>query len=90
MYRVAAGINPAEPGYRRVLFAPRPGGSLTNVRAAHDSVRGRIASEWRIDGGRFKLQVDVPANTRATVRMPVSGDEHEAGPGTHAFEADWK
>jgi alpha-L-rhamnosidase len=31
---------------------------------------GRVASAWTLKDGRFELAVEVPANTRATVRLP--------------------
>jgi alpha-L-rhamnosidase len=72
MYRVMAGleVDPAEPGYRHVLVQPRPGGGFTHVQAAHESLYGRVSSEWTLAGGRFELSVEVPANTRATVTLP--------------------
>jgi alpha-L-rhamnosidase len=72
MYRVMAGIeiDDASPGYRHVLIQPRPGGKITKVSAAHDTMYGRVASAWTLDGDRFELTVDVPPNTAATVRVP--------------------
>jgi alpha-L-rhamnosidase len=37
----------------------------------YDSVCGRIASEWEIIDGTFRLRVAVPANTTATVHVPA-------------------
>jgi alpha-L-rhamnosidase len=31
---------------------------------------GQVSAAWTLEGGRFELAVDVPANTRATVRLP--------------------
>jgi len=72
IYRVAAGleIDPESPGYRHVLIQPRPGGTLTSVSASHDSMYGRVASSWTKEGDRFELEVEIPPNTRATVRLP--------------------
>jgi alpha-L-rhamnosidase len=72
MYRVMAGIeiDEAAPGYKHVLVQPRPGGGFTRVRASHDSMYGRVASAWEMRDGRFALDVEVPPNTRATVRLP--------------------
>jgi alpha-L-rhamnosidase len=76
MYRVVAGIDTdaEKPGYEHVIVRPRPGGGLTFARGTYDSVRGRIATEWRIEGGRLTLSVEVPANTTATVYVPGAGD----------------
>jgi hypothetical protein len=37
---------------------------------------GRIVSEWRIEAGRFRLNVTVPANAAALVRLPVREGDH--------------
>jgi len=72
MYRVMAGIgiDPAAPGYAHVLIAPRPGGGFTRVAASHESMYGRVGSAWRLEEGRFRLEVEVPPNTTATLRLP--------------------
>jgi alpha-L-rhamnosidase len=48
LYRVVGGIevDPAEPGYKHVLFQPQPGGGLTTARATLDSPYGLVASAW--------------------------------------------
>jgi len=83
MYRVMAGIevDPAAPGYKHTLIQPQPGGGFTSVRAAHMSAYGSVISKWTIKDGRFELAVEVPANTRATVRLPGAQliDVREAG-----------
>jgi alpha-L-rhamnosidase len=72
MYRVMAGldIDPEAPAYRHVVIRPRPGGGFKQVSAAHDGMYGRVSSSWRIDDQRFELIVEVPPNSRATVRLP--------------------
>jgi alpha-L-rhamnosidase len=72
MYRVMAGIEIDEnaPGYKHVLIQPRPGGGFTRVKASHDTMYGKVSSAWTLEGGRLELAVEVPPNTRATVRLP--------------------
>ena len=72
MYRVMAGIDidEAAPGYKHVLIQPRPGGGFTSVKASHETPYGKVASAWTLADGRFELAVEVPPNTRATVRLP--------------------
>jgi alpha-L-rhamnosidase len=66
------GIRMDEPGYARIRIAPRPGGGLTWARTRYDSVRGPIASTWRIDGDRLVLAVEIPPNVEATVIVPTA------------------
>jgi hypothetical protein len=73
LYRVVAGIevDPAEPGYKHVLFQPQPGGGLTYVQATLDSPYGVVASEWELTEAGFHLSITVPPNAHATVRLPA-------------------
>jgi alpha-L-rhamnosidase len=72
LYRVVAGLetDPAEPGYKRLIIRPQPGGGLTYARAALNTMYGLAASAWELREGRFRLDVTVPSNTHATVRLP--------------------
>jgi alpha-L-rhamnosidase len=72
MYRVMAGIDidEAAPGYKHILIQPHPGGGFTKVKASHQTPYGKVASAWMLENGRFELAVEVPPNTRATVRLP--------------------
>ncbi len=70
LHRVVAGISAAEPGYHRIVIHPRPGGGLTSASATYDSVHGQIACAWEIDSGRMRLDVTIPANSRAIVVLP--------------------
>ena len=98
MYRVMAGleIDPEAPGYKHALIQPRPGGGFTSVKAAHQAMYGKLASAWALNGSQFELSVEVPANTRATVRLPnaqlagvtESGQPLSKGNGITGFRQD--
>lgn len=83
MYRVMAGIEIDEraPGYKHILIEPQPGGGFTSVRASHQTIYGKVSSAWAIKDDRFELAVEIPANTRATVRLPKAqiADVTESG-----------
>jgi alpha-L-rhamnosidase len=72
LYTYVAGIKIDEenPGYKHFFLAPHPGGGLTNANATFESVHGQIKSAWKIDGGKMVYDVEVPANTTATVILP--------------------
>ena len=72
MYRVVAGIDAGEAGYRHVVIAPQPGGGLTHARAALRTMYGEVVSAWQLSEAGLRLQVTVPPNARATVRLPAS------------------
>jgi alpha-L-rhamnosidase len=76
LFRYLAGIDlaPNSTGYKHVLIHPhpsRPAGELRWVKAAYDSIQGRIASEWKVEPSAFTLSVEIPANTKATVVIPA-------------------
>ncbi len=71
-YKTLAGINadPAVPGFKHIIIRPNCVEDLTSACAKYDSVCGPIVSDWKIAHGRFKLLVEIPANTTATVYLP--------------------
>ena len=77
LYAVVAGIDvdPERPGFQHILIRPRPGGGLTYARAHYHAITGKIASEWRIEQGSFRLAVTIPTNTSATVYIPARKPE---------------
>ncbi|MDB4917611.1 MAG: alpha-L-rhamnosidase [Gemmatimonadetes bacterium] len=72
MVRVVAGLDldEAAPGYKHLVVHPQPGGTLTSARAELMTQYGRALSSWQLNGGRMTMDVRVPANTRATIRLP--------------------
>lgn len=72
MYRNMAGIKLDEsvPGYKHILIEPHPGGGFAHVRASHETMYGKVASAWELNGNRFALTVEIPVNTSATLSLP--------------------
>ena len=98
LYRVVAGIDldPAQPGFKHILFQPKPGGGLTSVKASLDTPYGLAASAWELGDDDLSLHITVPPNTQATVRLPASslrevtanGQPVETGNGILKFSAE--
>lgn len=65
------GIEPAAPGYERIRVAPATPDGLDHASASIDTVRGRVSSAWRRTGGVLHLDVTVPVNATAEVRVPL-------------------
>ncbi|WP_432570707.1 alpha-L-rhamnosidase [Kineococcus sp. SYSU DK005] len=82
MHRTVGGVAPLEPGYRRALIAPRPGGGLSWSRAALETPHGRLAVRWEQDAASLVTEVEVPAGTTAVLRLPGQ-DDRELAAGTH-------
>jgi alpha-L-rhamnosidase len=72
-YETLAGIqpDPSAPGFKKIIIRPAAVGDLKWVRASHDSLHGKIVSDWKREGEKFHLQVTIPANTTATVFIPA-------------------
>jgi alpha-L-rhamnosidase len=74
MYRVVAGIDTYEDGvgYKHIRIKPHVGGGFTNVEADLQTYYGKVSSHWKLNEGKFFLDVSVPPNTRASVFLPAS------------------
>jgi len=72
MYRVVAGIDTYEdgPGYKHIRIQPHPGGGMTSVEADLQTYYGKVSSHWRVEEGGLLLDVEIPANTTASVYLP--------------------
>jgi len=74
MYRVVAGLDTYDdaPGYKHIKIKPHVGGGLTTAEAILHTYYGRVISAWKIEGNKFVSVIEIPANTTATVYLPVS------------------
>jgi alpha-L-rhamnosidase len=77
MYRVVAGIDTYtdEPGYKHIRIMPHVGSDLTYANADLKTYYGTISSHWKIDNGKLELDVEIPANTKATIYIPTNTTE---------------
>jgi len=79
-------LHPEEPGYRHIIFRPRPGGTLTRASASLDTAYGRAAIRWERSGDSLHIGLEVPPGTHATLNPPVGSDPVTVQPGSHAME----
>jgi alpha-L-rhamnosidase len=89
-YQGLAGIrpDPAAPGFQKIVIHPALVGDLKWVKAHYDSIHGRIASQWRRQGGKLELDLTIPANTTATVHIPTTDAASVTEAGHPAAEAE--
>ncbi|KAJ4113862.1 hypothetical protein NW768_011392 [Fusarium equiseti] len=88
LHETVGGIAPDKdsPGYKTVVVAPIPGGGITSAITKHLGPYGMIESRWSVKKGKgFHLQVKVPPNSRAMVKMPGSKHVMKVGSGVHSF-----
>ena len=72
LVRYLAGIelDAGSPSGRHWVIRPRPGDGIDRVAASYRSIQGTVACAWSREGGTLRLEVEIPANTTATVFVP--------------------
>lgn len=90
LFEYVAGIRPTfdDPGFKKIVLKPTPGGSLTWAEASYKTKYGTVFSQWEIENGRFDYFCTVPVNTTATLQLP-SGRIYDLPAGDHRFVEDW-
>jgi alpha-L-rhamnosidase len=71
MYRISAGIEAAEPGYKKIRIQPNISKKLDYSKASFESLYGTIASGWERKNGKITVKVKIPANTSADILLPT-------------------
>ncbi len=67
------GIRSDGPAYKRIIIAPIIDGRLNVCSIHYNSIRGMINVDWLQKAGRLtSLDVTIPANTTATVHVPIT------------------
>ncbi len=86
LYEKVAGIGCMEPGYRKVRIQPMLTKGLTQVSASYESVYGTIQSAWSCRDGKICVDVRIPENTTAVIRLPEKEEEISVGSGSYHYE----
>ncbi|MBX2925535.1 MAG: glycoside hydrolase family 78 protein [Chitinophagaceae bacterium] len=81
MHNTIIGINydAAQPGYRHFILKPTPGGSLTWAKGTYHAITGKVEVSWKKQDDKLMVEVDVPANTTATLVLPSGKNITESG-----------
>ena len=67
------GIKSDGPAYKHIIIAPVIDERLKTGFVSYDSIRGPVGVIWSWEGGRMaSFEVNIPANTTATVHVPVA------------------
>jgi len=76
-YTGLAGIKQADNSiaFRNIEIKPQPVGDIFLVKASYHSVYGTIEIVWTKNENNFQLNVDIPANSTATIFIPVKRDQ---------------
>jgi alpha-L-rhamnosidase len=73
-YSGLAGIRAADDAiaFNKIEIRPEVVGDVTWAKANYQSPYGTISSSWKKEAGKFELSVTIPANTTATICLPVN------------------
>lgn len=75
LYTHSLGIQRDEnyPGFKHFILAPEidPTGKLTFAKGFYNSLYGKIKSEWRVKDDKILYEFSIPANTTATIYLPL-------------------
>lgn len=86
IHATIGGLSPAEPGWKKIDVEPIPGGGITSADTSFVSPYGKIRAKWDVTGGeKLKLQLWVPPNSAASVKLPSSDKRTEVGSGYYEF-----
>jgi alpha-L-rhamnosidase len=95
-FKGLGGIKPDEhqPGFKNVLLSPNFVTGLTHFEASHEGPYGTITSSWKRTGNSISYTVTIPANSTATLHLPLSlatgkanaGRFYQLKAGTHHFD----
>ncbi|RKY05352.1 rhamnosidase [Candidatus Poribacteria bacterium] len=88
LFRAVAGIEEAEPGFKRIIIRPHIDPSLSFVRASYRSIRGPIEVEWRVEEERLALSLSIPPNVTAELHLPTSDPSKVGESGRPADRAE--
>lgn len=88
MYRVMAGLDTDEsgPGYKQISIRPQLGGGFTQVSASLDTYYGKLGSSWQLKDTILQMDIEIPANTSATLWIP-SGKKETLREGGNLMDA---
>jgi len=77
MYRSMAGLDTYEDGvgYKHIKIKPHIGGNFTDVSASLETYYGKISSSWKVENDKIIIDIEIPANTSATVYVPTINEE---------------
>lgn len=74
LFRRIAGIDEAEPGFKKIRIRPLMDPRIKRGGGDYDSLMGRISTDWaQTASGGLTLDVALPANTTASIHLPARG-----------------
>lgn len=89
LYETVGGLSSLEPGWKRALIRPQPGGTVRWAKVSHQSPYGLFRCDWKIKEGDLLVEIEVPPNTSVRVVIPGMQEEN-VGSGKREYKVPWK
>ncbi|MEO6705544.1 MAG: family 78 glycoside hydrolase catalytic domain, partial [Ginsengibacter sp.] len=77
MYRDMAGIDTYEdgPGYKHIKIKPQIDEKINSVSGSLETYYGKTHCDWKVKDNNVLMNVEIPANTFATIYIPTSNKD---------------
>ena len=77
-YQALGGIQPDEkfPGYKHIIINPQVPSGVTWANASKETPYGTVSVKWKIEDGLFKMDVEIPAGSTASVAVPKDSERY--------------
>ncbi|MBL8029236.1 MAG: alpha-L-rhamnosidase N-terminal domain-containing protein [Fibrobacteres bacterium] len=73
LYQGLGGIRPdsTEPGFKKIIISPLISPPLSYVNCSYETPYGLVVSNWTLTGDQVTMDITVPCNATASVRVPA-------------------
>lgn len=89
LHGTVGGISSVD-GWKTVIVKPIPGGDIFDAQAAFEGPYGRVSCRWSVSGHNFTMELVIPPNSTATVKLPYTGSQQTVvGSGNHEFSCHY-
>ena len=85
MFEGLGGITNSGAGYAQSTFRPGIESGLTYANTSIDALVGKLVSNWKYENGTLTWEIEVPANTTATVIIPMADAKGITESGVNIF-----
>ncbi|SEQ99291.1 family 78 glycoside hydrolase catalytic domain [Pedobacter rhizosphaerae] len=77
-YSGVGGISQEDDGiaFNKIRIYPQVAGDLKSAKTTYNSPHGLIATDWKKVNESFEIAVDIPANTRANIYLPIQVNQN--------------
>ncbi len=82
--------DPENPGFQLFLIKPYFAPGLDRAETSHESVYGKIISEWHRQDGKMQFSFAVPANSTARITVPFRSAQIKQIQGPSGHQVKWE